>query len=259
MSVLSTDDPVRVFQQYSTLHAVSSGRAELLVGRGSFVESFSLFGYSLNDYDDLFTEKLDLLLAIRDNEKVTWSGRFRTPLNESGVYPRPDTPLPIRVGVGGTPQSIVRAATRGLPVALAIIGGQPERFGTLANLYRKTLTESGYDPDDFPLAVHAHGLVADSSEEAAAVYYPSYAAAMSRIGRERGWGPMTKEQFDWMRSEEGSLVIGDPDTVAKKILRWREILGIERFELHVSVGTMPPEVVHRSIEMLGKEVGPLVR
>ncbi|MDX1468370.1 MAG: LLM class flavin-dependent oxidoreductase [Acidimicrobiia bacterium] len=259
VSVLSTDDPVRVFQQYSTLHAVSNGRAELLVGRGSFIESFPLFGYSLDDYDDLFTEKLDLLLEIRDNEKVTWSGRFRSPLNESGVYPRPDVPLPIRVGVGGTPQSIVRAASRGLAVALAIIGGQPERFAVLANLYRKTLVETGYDPQDLPLSVHAHGLVAESAEEAAEVFYPSYARAMSRIGRERGWGQMTREQFDWMRSEEGSLVIGDPETVAKKILRWQEILGIERFELHVSVGTMPPEVVHRSIELLGREVSPLVR
>ena len=258
VSVLSTDDPVRVFQQYSTLHAVSNGRAELLVGRGSFIESFPLFGYSLEDYNELFSEKLDLLLAIRENEKVTWSGQFRSPLNESGVYPRPDTSLPIRVGVGGTPQSIVRAATRGLPVALAIIGGAPERFGVLANLYRKTLTESGYDPDSLPLSVHAHGLVADSAEEAAADFYPSYAAAMSRIGRERGWGPMTKEQFDWMRSEDGSLVIGDPEMVAKKILRWREILGIERFELHVSVGTMPAEVVHKSIRMLGTDVRPLL-
>lgn len=259
VSVLSTDDPVRIFQQYSTLHAVSNGRAELLVGRGSFIESFPLFGYSLDDYDGLFTEKLDLLLAIRDNERVTWSGRFRSPLEESGVYPRPDTPLPVRVGVGGTPQSVVRAATRGLAVALAIIGGQPERFAVLANLYRKTLEESGYDPASLPLSVHAHGLVAESAEEAAEVFYPSYARAMSRIGRERGWGPMTREQFDWMRSEEGSLVIGDPETVAKKIRRWRQILGIERFELHVSVGTMPPEVVHRSIELLGREVAPLVR
>ncbi len=259
VSVLSTDDPVRVYQQYSTLHAVSDGRAELLVGRGSFIESFPLFGFSLEDYDDLFTEKLDLLLEIAANERVTWHGRFRTPLNESGVYPRTDVPMPIRVGVGGTPQSIVRAATRGLQVALAIIGGAPERFGVLATLYRKTLTESGYDPADYPLSVHAHGLVAESAEQAAEVFYPSYAAAMSRIGRERGWGPMTREQFDWMRSEEGSLVIGDPDTVASKILRWREILGIDRFELHVSVGTMPPEVVQKSIRMLGEIVGPLVR
>lgn len=258
VSVLSTDDPVRVFQQYSTLHAVSDGRAELLVGRGSFIESFPLFGYSLEDYDDLFTEKLDLLLQIAEQEKVTWAGRFRSPLAESGVYPRPDVPLPIRVGVGGTPQSIVRAATRGLQVALAIIGGAPERFSVLANLYRKTLAESGHDPETLPLSVHAHGFVADTDEEAAEIFYPSYARAMSRIGRERGWGPMTREQFDWMRSEEGSLVLGTPETVARKILRWREVLGIQRFELHVSVGTMPQEKVRRSIELLGAKVRPLV-
>ena len=258
VSVLSTDDPVRVFQQYSTLHAVSDGRAELLVGRGSFIESFPLFGYSLEDYDDLFTEKLDLLLQIAESEKVTWSGRFRSPLADSGVYPRPDTALPIRVGVGGTPQSIIRAATRGLQVALAIIGGAPERFSVLANLYRKTLLESGHDPADHPLSVHAHGLVADTDEEAAEIFYPSYARAMSRIGRERGWGPMTQEQFDWMRSEDGSLVLGAPETVARKILLWREVLGIDRFELHVSVGSMPQDKVRRSIELLGTKVRPLL-
>jgi len=259
VSVLSTDDPVRVFQQYATLDAVSNGRAELLVGRGSFIESFPLFGYSLNDYDELFTEKLDLLLAIRDEEKVTWSGRFRTPLESAGVYPRLDRPLPIRVGVGGTPQSIVRAATRGLPVALAIIGGEPDRFRTLTALYTRTLEDSGYDPEEFPLAVHAHGLVADDNDEAAEIFYPSYASAMTRLGRERGWPPMTQEQFEWMRGEEGSLVLGDPGTVAAKILRWKEVLGIERFELHVSVGTMPQEKVMRSIELLGTKVGPIVR
>ena len=259
VSVLSTDDPVRVFEQYSTLQAVSNGRAELLVGRGSFIESFPLFGYSLDDYDELFTEKLDLLLKIRDNERVSWSGAFRTPLEGAGVYPRPDRPLPIRVGVGGTPQSIVRAATRGLPVALAIIGGAPERFRVLTALYQKTLVESGYDPADFPLAVHAHGFVAEDDDEAAQIFYPSYAAAMSRLGRERGWPPMTPEQFEWMRSEEGSLVLGNPDTVAAEILRWKEMLEIERFELHVSVGTIPQEKVMRSIELLGVEVGPQVR
>ena len=259
VSVLSTDDPVRVFQQYATLDAVSNGRAELLVGRGSFIESFPLFGYSLNDYDELFTEKLDLLLAIRDSEKVTWSGRFRSPLEDAGVYPRPDRPLPIRVGVGGTPQSIVRAATRGLPVALAIIGGEPDRFRTLTTLYKRTLEESGFDPDLFPLSVHAHGLVADDNDEAAEVFYPSYAAAMTRLGRERGWPPMTRTQFDAMRAESGSLVLGDPETVSAKILRWKEVLGIARFELHVSVGTMPQEKVLRSIELLGTKVGPAVR
>ncbi len=259
VSILSTDDPVRVFQQYATLDIVSSGRAELLVGRGSFIESFPLFGFRLEDYDELFAEKLDLLLAIRDAEgPLDWAGRFRPPITGQGVYPRPDRPLPIRVAVGGTPQSIVRAATRGLPVALAIIGGSPDRFSVLADLHRKTLVESGYDPALVPLSVHAHGYVADADEQAAEDFYDSYALAMSRLGAERGWGPMTRQQFDWMRSPEGSLVIGSPETVAAKILRWRDVLGIDRFELHTSVGTMPHERVLRSIELLGTKVGPVL-
>jgi probable LLM family oxidoreductase len=257
--ILSSDDPVRVFQQFATLDAVSSGRAELLVGRGSFIESFPLFGYSLSDYDELFAEKLDLLLTIRDNEKVTWSGRFRPPIEGQGIYPRPEQdPLPVWVAVGGTPQSVVRAARRGLPVALAIIGGSPERFAFLADLHRQTLTEAGHHPSGAPLAVHAHGYVADTTEQAAEEYYPSYAASMTRLGRERGWQPMTRIQYDTMRAPTGSLVLGDPATVAAKILRWKEILGIERFMLHISVGTLPHHQVLRSIEFLGTKVAPLV-
>ena len=259
VSILSTDDPVRVFQQFASLDLVSSGRAELLVGRGSFIESFPLFGYSLDDYNEIFAEKLDLLLKIRDNERVSWSGHFRSPIEDTGIYPRPERPLPIRVAVGGTPQSIVRAATRGLPVALAIIGGSPDRFRALADLHRRTLVDSGYDPEEVPLSVHGHGFIAENTEQAAEEFYPSYATAMTRIGRERGWGPMTREQYDLMRQPDGSLVLGDPDTVATKILRWREVLGINRFELHVSVGTLPHEKVMRSIELLGTEVAPLVR
>ena len=259
VSVLSTDDPVRVFQQYATLDLVSSGRAELLVGRGSFIESFPLFGYDLDDYNELFAEKLDLLLQIRDNEQVSWSGRFRSPIHDQGIYPRPERPLPIRVAVGGTPESIVRAATRGLPVALAIIGGSPDRFRALAELHRRTLVDSGFDPAEVPLSVHGHGYIADSTEQAAEEFYPSYAAAMSRIGRERGWGPMTRQQYDAMRGPDGSLVLGDPETVAAKILRWQEVLGVTRFELHVSVGTLPHAQVLRSIELLGTRVASLVR
>lgn len=259
VSVLSTDDPVRVYQQYATLDLVSSGRAELLVGRGSFIESFPLFGYTLDDYEELFAEKLDLLLHIRDNEQVTWSGRFRPPIENQGIYPRTERTLPIRVAVGGSPQSIIRAATRGLPVALAIIGGTPDRFAVLADLHRRVLIESGFDPAEVPLSVHAHGYIADSTEQAADEFYPSYAAAMTRIGRERGWGPMTREQYDIMRGPDGSLVLGDPATVAAKILRWQDILGVSRFELHVSVGTLPHHQVLRSIESLGTEVAPLVR
>ena len=261
VSILSTDDPVRVFQQYATLDLISSGRAELLVGRGSFIESFPLFGHSLEDYDELFAEKLDLLLAIRDNEgPFDWRGEHRAPITGQGVYPRPERTLPIRVAVGGTPQSIVRAASRGLPVALAIIGGSPERFAALADLHRRTLRENGYDPDDVPLSVHAHGYVTDEDEEKGAdEYYGSYARAMTQLGRERGWGPMTRPQYDMMRSQDGSLVLGSPQTVAKKILRWRDILGINRFELHISVGTVAHDKVLRSIELLGQEVAPLLR
>jgi probable LLM family oxidoreductase len=258
--ILSSDDPVRVFQEYATLDLVSSGRAELLVGRGSFIEPFPLFGYSLSDYDELFTEKLDLLLQIRENEKITWSGRFRSPLQDQTIYPRPEQdPLPVWVGVGGSPDSIVRAASRGLPVALAIIGGNPDRFAFFADLHRKTLAESGHDPELAPLAVHAHGYVADSNDQAADEYYNAYAVAMTRLGRERGWGPMTRAQFDMMREPEGSLVLGDVETVAAKIDRMKRVLGIDRFMLHISVGTLPHEQVLRSIELLGKEVAPLVR
>ncbi|MGH3668190.1 MAG: LLM class flavin-dependent oxidoreductase [Acidimicrobiia bacterium] len=258
--ILSSDDPVRVFQDYATLDLVSDGRAELLVGRGSFIESFPLFGYSLSDYDELFSEKLELLLAIRDQERITWTGRFRSPLEDQAIYPRPQQdPFPIWVGVGGSPESIVRAATRGLPVALAIIGGNPDRFAFFADLHRKTLVESGHDPALAPLAVHAHGYVADSDEQAGEEYYNAYAVAMTQLGRERGWGPMTRPQFEMMRSPEGSLVLGDVETVASKIIRMKQVLGIARFMLHISVGTLPHEQVLHAIELLGTKVAPLVK
>lgn len=260
VTVLSTDDPVRVFQQFATLDAVSNGRAELLVGRGSFIESFPLFGYSLDDYDELFAEKLELLLEIRDNERVTWSGRFRSPLTGQGIYPRPEQdPLPIWVGVGGNHASVIRAGTLGLPMALAIIGGQPERFAGFANLYRRALAQAGHDPMSVPLAVHGHGFVGADTDQAADDYFPSYAQAMTALGRERGWPPMTRIQYDAMRSPGGSLVLGDPESVAAKILHWRELLGIERFMLHIGVGTLPHDRVLNSIELLGTEVAPLVR
>lgn len=258
VSILSTDDPVRVYQQFSTLDAVSNGRAELLVGRGSFIESFPLFGYGLEDYDALFAEKLELLVEITRNERVTWSGRFRSSLEDQPVYPRAlQTPLPVWVGVGGTPASVVRAARMGLPVALAIIGGDPARFRFLADLYRRSLVEAGHDPDEFPLAVHGIGHVADTDEQASEEIYPRFRQTMTRIGRERGWPPLTREQYDLMRSPAGSLVVGSPQTVAEKILRWREILGIERFMLH-NGGAPTHEKVLRSIELLGTKVRPLL-
>ncbi len=256
--ILSSADPVRTYQDFATLDLISSGRAELLVGRGSFIESFPLFGYSLSDYDELFAEKLDLLLRIRDNERVTWSGKFRPALDDQAVYPRHEQ-LPIWIAVGATPASVVRAGRLGLPVALAIIGGNPERFSVLADLHRKALLESGHTAADAPLAVHAHGFIAGSDDQAADEYYPSYARAMTVLGNERGWGPMTRYQFDVMRGPGGSLVLGDPETVARKILHWRDVLGISRFMLHISVGTLPHEQVLRSIELLGTEVAPLVR
>lgn len=257
--VLSSADPVRTFQDFSTIDLISSGRAELMVGRGSFIESFPLFGYSLQDYDELFVEKLELLLEIRANERVTWSGEFRPPLDNEAIYPRPhQDPLPVWVAVGGTPESMVRAGRLGLPVALAIIGGDPVRFGVLAELYRRALEEGGHDPAEIPLAVHGLGHIADSNEQAADEIYEGFRATMTRIGRERGWPPLTREQFDQMRSPEGSLVLGDPETVAEKILRWQEILGISRFMLH-STGGVSHDKALLSIDMLGTKVAPIVR
>lgn len=258
--VLSSADPVRTYQDFATLDQISSGRAELLVGRGSFTESFPLFGYSLSDYNDLFAEKLELLLAIRNNERVTWEGKFRAPLIDQGIYPRAfQQPLPISIGVGGTPASMVRAGHLGLPVTLAIIGGEPARFRPLVDLYHRSLREAGHDPEGFPMAVHGLGHIADDTEEAAEAIYPGFKDTMTRIGRERGWPPLTRDQFDWMQSPEGSLVVGDPKTVADKILRWREGLGIERFMLHSGTGNLPQELILRSVELLGTEVSQLVR
>lgn len=257
--VLSSADPVRTYQDFATLDLLSRGRAELLVGRGSFIESFPLFGYSLEDYNELFAEKLGLLVEISRNERVTWSGRFRTPLTDQPILPRAQQdPLPIWVGVGGTPGSMKRAGHLGLPVALAIIGGDPARFRFLVDLYRRSLAEAGHDPEQFPLGVHAIGHVADDPEQASEEIYPRFKDTMTRIGRERGWAPMTREQYDWMRSPEGSLVVGDPATVAAKILRWKEILGITRFMLHNGGAPSHEKVLH-SIELLGTKVGPLIR
>ena len=260
VTVLSSDDPVRVFQDFATLDGLSGGRAEIIAGRGSFTESFPLFGYDLADYDDLFAEKLELLLALRDAERVTWSGRFRPALADQPVYPRPEQErLPVWLGVGGNPPSVVRAGSLGLPMALAIIGGEPQRFAPLADLHRRALTHYGHDPASAPVAVHVHGYVADTDEQAAEEFFPSYAVAMTEIGRERGWPPLTRAAFEQMTGPSGSLLVGSPERVAEKTLRLRGWLGVERLLLHVSVGTLPHKQVLRAVELLGTDVAPRVR
>ena len=258
--MLSSDDPVRVFQQFATLDLLSGGRAEVMAGRGSFVESFPLFGQDLDDYDELFAEKLELLLRLREAERVTWSGRHRAALDDAGVYPRPQQdPLPVWVAVGGTPQSVVRAAAHGLPLALAIIGGTPDRFVGLADLYRQAAARAGHDPAALPVGVHLHGFVADTTEEAVETFYAPYAAVMTQLGRERGWPPMSRAQFDALRGPGGALAVGDPEEVAAKLVRVQRLLGLDRVLLHLSVGTMPHAAVLRAVELLGTEVAPVVR
>lgn len=259
VTVLSSDDPVRVFQQFATLDLISEGRAEIMVGRGSFIESFPLFGYDLNDYDALFDEKLDLLLRLRTAERVSWSGRHRAALVDQGVYPRPLQPeLPIWVAVGGTPQSAVRAAARALPMALAIIGGAPERFVPFVELYREAGRRSGHDPAQLRLSINSHTFIADSGEEARELFFPHYAAVMNRIGRERGWPPATRQQFDALCGPRGALLVGSPDEVIAKILYEHELFGHQRF-LAQTVGPVPHASVLRSIELLGTVVAPAVR
>ncbi len=260
VTVLSSDDPVRVFQQFSTMDLLSNGRAEIMAGRGSFIESFPLFGYDLEDYDSLFSEKLDLLLALRDGERVTWAGGHRPAIAGLGVYPRPAQQLlPVWVAVGGTPQSVVRAATLGLPLALAIIGGAPELFVPLVDLYRETARRAGRDPATLAVSINSHGFLADDSREAAELFFPPYAEAMSRIGRERGWPPTTRQQFDAMRGPRGSLLVGNPQEVIEKVLREHELFGHQRALFQLSVGTMPHAKMLRAIELLGTEVAPAVR
>jgi probable LLM family oxidoreductase len=258
VTVLSSDDPVRVFQDFATVDLLSDGRAEIMAGRGSFIESFPLFGYDLDDYDELFGEKLELLLRLREDETVTWSGKHRPPLHESGVYPRPvQDPLPIWLAVGGTPNSIVRAASLGLPLALAIIGGAPERFVPLVDLYRQAAAEAGHP--GLPVGINSHTYVADSSQRAADEFFPAYAGMMNRIGRERGWSPMTRRQFDELRSLRGALVVGSPQEVVEKILFQHELFGHQRFLAQISVGHLPHANAMRAIELLGTEVVPAVR
>ena len=261
VTVLSSDDPVRVFQNFATLDQLSNGRAEIMAGRGSFIESFPLFGYDLHDYNELFAEKLDLLLKLRESEHVHWSGTHRANLNGQGVYPRPvQEELPIWVAVGGTTQSVARAGALGLPMALAIIGGMPEQFVPLAELYRETGQQAGHEPAQLKLSINAHGYIADDSRQAADESFPSFALVMNKIGRERGWaGNLTRGSFDASRSLRGANFVGNPEEVAEKILFHHEIFDHQRLLLQLSVGTMPHDKVMRSIELLGTEVAPVVR
>jgi len=258
VTVLSSDDPVRVFQDFATVDLLSGGRAEIMAGRGSFIESFPLFGFDLDDYDELFAEKLELLLKLRESDEVTWSGRHRAALDEAGVYPRPvQEPLPVWLAVGGTPNSIVRAAALGLPLALAIIGGAPDRFVPLVDLYRRAASEVGHP--GLPVGINSHTYVADTSQEAADDFFPAYAGMMNRIGRERGWSPMTREQFDQLRSLRGAVVVGSTQQVVEKILFQHDLFGHQRFMAQVSVGHLPHSKAMRAIELLGTEVAPTVR
>jgi probable LLM family oxidoreductase len=244
VTVLSSDDPVRVFQDFATLDLLSGGRAEIMAGRGSFIESFPLFGYDLGDYDALFAEKLDLLLKLREGERVTWSGRHRAPLDGRAVYPRPlQNPLPVWVAVGGTPQSVVQA----------------ERFVPLVDLYRESARRAGHDPATLPVGINSHGFIAESSRQAAEDAFPPYLEVMGRIGRERGWPAPTRRQFDAERSPRGALLVGSPQEVVDKILFEHALFGNQRFLIQLSVGTMPHDRMMRAIELLGTEVAPVVR
>ena len=260
VTVLSSDDPVRVFQQFATLDLLSGGRAEIMAGRGSFIESFPLFGYALDDYDALFSSKLDLLLKLREQARITWSGKHRAPLRDIGVYPRPlQQPLPVWIAVGGTPASVARAATLGLPLAIAIIGGAFAAFRPRVDLYRETAQRAGHDPSTLPVSINSPAYIADSSQQAADEFAEPFLGVFSRIGRERGWGPMGRAQFDGLRSPQGALVAGSPQEVIDKILAQHEVFQHQRFLAQIGIGTLPHARIMRAIELLGTVVAPAVR
>jgi probable LLM family oxidoreductase len=260
VTVLSSDDPVRVFQQFATVDLLSNGRVEMMAGRGSFIESFPLFGYELEDYDLLFAEKLQLLMEIRENEVVSWEGETRKPIKARGVYPRPlQDPLPLWIAIGGTPQSAARAGYLGLPLALAIIGGGPHRFAPLFDLYRQSAAKAGVDAATLKTSINVHGFVHDTTESAADIFYAPQAEVMNRIGRERGWGPTSRAQFDASRGPRGALFVGDPETMAEKIVAQHAIFKNDRFLLQMAIGPMPHKDIMRGIELYGTKVAPLVR
>jgi probable LLM family oxidoreductase len=260
VTVLSSDDPVRVFQDFAEVDLLSNGRAEIMAGRGSFVESFPLFGYDLDDYDELYAEKLELLLAVREQTHVTWSGRLRPALVDAGVWPRPvQEPLPVWVAVGGSPQSVIRAGTLGLPLTIAIIGGQPARFAPLVELYRDAAARAGHDPATTRVAINTHAFVGDSTAQADSAFAASYLAVMNRIGRERGWPPSGRPEYEALRAPDGALAVGSPEQVAEKILYEHELFGNDRYIGQMSVGAVAHGDVLRSMELFGTKVAPLVR
>lgn len=260
VTVLSSDDPVRVFQDFATVDALSNGRAEVMAGRGSFTESFPLFGYSLNDYDTLFSEKLELLLKIREQEKISWKGKHRAAINDLGIYPRPvQNPLPVWIAIGGTPESVQRAATLNLPMMLAIIGGTPDRFGPYVKYYRDVSTQLGHDASKLQVGINSHTYIAETSQQAANEFYPAYADVMTRIGQERGWQPMQRAQYEMMREPKGALLVGSPQQVIDKILYEYELFKHTRFLAQIGVGTMPHDKLLRAIELFGTVVAPAIR
>jgi probable LLM family oxidoreductase len=261
VTVLSAADPVRVFQEFATLDLLSGGRAEMIVGRGSFTEAFPLFGLELDDYDSLFSEKLDLLLKLRDQTHVHWSGRHRAALTGQGVYPRPvQNPLPVWLGVGGTPSSFARAGRLGLPLMVAIIGGEPHRFRPMVDLYRDAGAKAGHSPDQLKVGIHALGYVASTDAQAADDFFPGYAKAFTEIGRERGWPPVTRAHFDALLKPKGALIVGSPQTAIEKLHHYSNALGgINRLSFQMSVAGVPHEKMLRSIEFIGKQIVPIMK
>ncbi len=260
VTVLSSDDPVRVFQQFSTIDHLSDGRAEIMAGRGSFLESFPLFGYDLDHYDELYAEKLDLLLHINKNIRVSWKGKHRASIKDLGVFPRPFQPeLPIWLAAGGTPASAIRAANLGLPLMLAIIGGTPEQFVPFINLYKETFRKSGKDPASLQLGINNHTYISTDSGKAGDEFFPHYAAMMNRVGRDRGWSPLSRQQFDYSRSSRGALMVGSTSEVTDKILHEFELFGFTRFMGHISIGTLPHHLAMKSIELFGDKIAPVIR
>lgn len=260
VTVISSDDPVRVFQDFATVDLLSGGRAEIMAGRGSFIESFPLFGYDLEDYDELFTEKLELLLQVNKNEKISWTGKHRPSFKNLGIYPRPyQDSIPVWLAAGGTPASAARAATLGLPLMLALIGGMPQQFVPFIQLYRDTGRKAGIDPTALQLGINNHVYISETSQQAGDEFYPYYAARMNRVGRDRGWPPLTRQQFEQSRSPKGALMVGSVQEVIDKILYQHDLFGNTRFMAQASVGNVPHNLVMKSIELFGTEVAPVVK